>query len=116
MTRKKSENLAPQTKNAPLTCKIEHENNNRPTGHAMNERQATTLSSSFNGSVRIEGREERLTGDAGVIALREADERLGFSEWLADQVIDFRDQRLITHPLVELLRSRLYLMAQGRRD
>jgi hypothetical protein len=82
----------------------------------MNENQSTTLSSSFNGSVRIEGREERLTGDAGVIALREADERLGFSEWLADQIIDSRDQRLITHPLVELVRSRLYLMAQGRRD
>jgi hypothetical protein len=82
----------------------------------MKQEQSTTLPTVFNGSLRIEGRSERLTADAGVIALREVDERLGFSDWLAGQIVDPRDPRLITHPLVELLRSRLYLMAQGRRD
>jgi hypothetical protein len=82
----------------------------------MKHAKSTTLVTTFNGSLGIEGRGERLTADAGVVALREADERLGFSDWLADQLVDPRDPRLITHPLVELIRSRLYLMAQGRRD
>jgi len=82
----------------------------------MKQEQSTTLPTAFNGSLRIEGRGERLTADAGVIALRELDERLGFSDWLARRICDPRDPRLITHPLVELIRARLYLMAQGRRD
>ena len=82
----------------------------------MKQEQSTTLTTTFNGSLRIGGRGERLTADSGVIALRELDERLGFSDWLAGQIIDPRDPRLITHPLVELLRARLYLMAEGRRD
>ena len=36
----------------------------------------------FNGSLRIEAREERLTGDAGGVILREVVERLGISCWL----------------------------------
>ena len=71
---------------------------------------------SFNGSVRFEGREDRLTGDAGVVLLREIDERLGFTRQLAGELADSRNPDLITHPLEELLRSRLYAMVAGWRD
>jgi len=71
---------------------------------------------SFNGSLRFEGRPDRLTGDAGVVLLRELDERLGFTSNLADELTDTRHQDLITHPLDELLRSRLYAMIAGWRD
>jgi len=75
----------------------------------------TSLRCGFNGAIQIEGRAERLTADAGVLPLRELDDKLGFTENLAAQLIDSRNPARITHPLEELLRARLYLLAQGRR-
>lgn len=82
----------------------------------MGEQQPTLFPLDFNRSIRIEDRPERLTGDAGVLALRQIDHQLGLTKWLARHLIDPRNQELITHPFVELLRARLYLMAQGWRD
>lgn len=82
----------------------------------MGESQDPLIPLDFNRSIRIEGRPEKLTGDAGVSALRPIDHQLGITAWLADHLIDPRNQDLITHPFVERLRSRLYLRAQGWRD
>jgi hypothetical protein len=82
----------------------------------MGEADLTVFPFRFNRSVGLEGRAERLTADAGVLALRELDERLGFTRALAAGLDDPRNQRLITHPFAELLRSRLYAMVQGHRD
>lgn len=82
----------------------------------MGETQHTLFPLDFNRSIRIEDRPERLTGDAGVLALRQIDHRLGLTDWLAAQLTDPRNPDLITHPQVELLRTRLYLIAQGHRD
>lgn len=71
---------------------------------------------SFNGSIRIEGRPERLTALAGAVLLRETDERIGFIAALAAKVEDPRNPDWITHPMVELVRARLYAMALGERD
>jgi hypothetical protein len=54
----------------------------------------------FNGSIRVEARAERLTSEAGAVLLRETLERLGVSRWLADRLVDTRDPRKITHPLL----------------
>jgi len=70
----------------------------------------------FNGSIRIEARPERLTSDAGVLALREAMERLGMLKWLEGRLPDERDPRWITYPLVELVTTAILLLAQGYRD
>lgn len=70
----------------------------------------------FNRSVRIEGRPERLTADAGAVLMREITERLGIVAWMGKRLIDRRDQDLITHPLSELVRTWLLLLAQGWRD
>jgi hypothetical protein len=70
----------------------------------------------FNGSLRIEERAERLSGEGGALFLREIDERLGFVKELARRLRDSRDQEKITHPLPELLRTALLLLAQGWRD
>jgi len=70
----------------------------------------------FNGSIRLEAREERLTAEAGALLLREVDERLGLSRWLAERLEDPRARERITHPLVELVRTHLYLLGQGWRD
>ena len=70
----------------------------------------------FNGSIRIEPRSERLTGDAGVLLLRDGLERLGFVDWLRRNLIDRRNPELITHPLSELVLTSVLLLAQGWRD
>lgn len=82
----------------------------------MGETQHTLFPLDFNRSIVIEDRPERLTGDAGVLALRQIDHGLGLTDWLAARLTDPRDADLITHPQVELLRTRLYLIAQGHRD
>ena len=70
----------------------------------------------FNGSVRLEAREERLTGEAGAVVLREVDERLGLTRWLGETLTDTREESRITHSLRELVRTHLLLLAQGWRD
>lgn len=70
----------------------------------------------FNGSVRIEGRPERLTSEAGAIVLREVMERVGIIEWLDERLLDPRTPELTTHPLSELMRTSLLLLGQGWRD
>lgn len=87
-----------------------------PETHAMGEAQATLFQPEFNRSVRVEARAERLTADAGVLLLRELMDRRGMSRLLADHLVDQRDPERITHPLLELVRTRLLLDAQGYPD
>jgi hypothetical protein len=68
---------------------------------------------SFNRSVKVRGTDDRLTSDAGSLLLREADHRLGLTESLVRQLHDPRDPTKIRYTLVELLRERLYALAQG---
>jgi hypothetical protein len=70
----------------------------------------------FNGSIRLEAREERLTAEAGALLLREVDERLGLSRWLGERLEDPRDEQRITHPLTELVRTHMVMLGQGWRD
>lgn len=70
----------------------------------------------FNRSIRIEARPERLTSEVGAVALRDITERLGLFGWLRERLVDTRDPDLITHPLAELVRTSVLLMAQGWRD
>lgn len=70
----------------------------------------------FNGSLHVECREERITSDGGAVLVREIDELVGLTQFLAQNLRDPRDPDKIVHPLVELLRTRLYLLVQGRKD
>lgn len=82
----------------------------------MGEAKDSAASLSFNRSIRVEGRPERLTSHAGAILLRETDERIGFVAGLAAKIEDPRNPDWITHPMSELLRARLYGIALGERD
>lgn len=82
----------------------------------MGEAHSTSLFFTFNGSIRVEARDEKLTANAGVLALREIDDTYSLIDDLAASLRDPRQPRTVTHPLVELLRSRLFAMAQGHRD
>jgi hypothetical protein len=82
----------------------------------MGEPRQGLLAVDFNRAIKVEGRPERLTADAGALLIRQVDHRLGLSQSLAQSLIDPRVQDLITHPLQELLLTSLILMALGWRD
>jgi len=56
----------------------------------------------FNKSLRVESRDERLTGDAGAVALRESMERSGIVDWMTPRLRERRAQR---GKIVELRRG-----------
>jgi len=79
----------------------------------MGEAQDWLFEPTFNRAVKVQACDERITSDAGLLLLREADHRLGLTEWLAFQLDDPRRQDLIRYQMVELLRERVYALAQG---
>jgi len=81
----------------------------------MGEEEELDFEFTFNRSIKVESREERLTGEAGVMLLRELDERLGLTSSLGESLIDQRDPSLIRYTLTELLRQWLYIFVQGYR-
>lgn len=81
----------------------------------MGEGQKWFFEPTFNRSIKVRQKDQRLTSDAGVLLLREADHRLGLVESLAQRMIDPRDPAKVRYTLTELLRERLYALAQGYR-
>jgi hypothetical protein len=79
----------------------------------MGEAQEWLFEPEFNRAIKVQASDDRITSDAGLVLLREADHRLGLTEWLAGQLVDPRRQELIRYQLVELLRERLYAMGSG---
>lgn len=79
----------------------------------MGETKPNVLRPSFNGSLAIEGRPEQMTANAGLLLLREVDDRLGFTAALSAELEDSRDPSRTRHTAAELLRSRLLLQAAG---
>lgn len=57
-----------------------------------------------------------VSSDGGLLLLREVDRRLKLTEHVASVLKDPRDPDLITHPLVDLLRQRIYGIVQGYED
>ena len=79
----------------------------------MGEEKTPFFEPSFNRAVKVRSREERLTSDAGVILVREADHRLGLIASLAGQLEDPRDPSKIRYTLTELLRERLFALSES---
>ena len=71
---------------------------------------------SFNRSVRIGSRRDRITGDAGALTGRELLRRSSVLRFLARGLPDERDGRRIRHSQGRLARTLLLLAAQCRRD
>lgn len=82
----------------------------------MGDGDSSVFRFTFKGSLRAVPRGSDLSSDAGALFLRELDERLHFSNDLADRLDDPRNPDLITHPLEELLRARIFAMALGYTD
>jgi hypothetical protein len=79
----------------------------------MGEVQVSKFEPDFNRSVKVEFSDQRITSNAGVLLLREADFKLELTSSLASKMIDTRDQDAIRYQLGELLRERVYAMAMG---
>ncbi len=61
--------------------------------------------SSFNESLRIESRPERLTGEPGAVVLREIMDRTRIIEWMVGRLHDPRKGDRVIYPLADLLRT-----------
>ncbi len=57
--------------------------------------------SSFNKSLRIESRPERLTGEPGAVVVREIMDRTRFIEWTVDRLHDPRKGDRVIYSLAE---------------
>lgn len=57
-----------------------------------------------------------VTSDGGITLLRQTDRRLGLTKALAKVLPDPRDPQRIEHPLLSLVRQRIYGLAQGYED
>lgn len=82
----------------------------------MGESQCSLFQPDFNRSIHVEARPQRLSADAGALLLRELLERSGLARLLEQELVDLREEKRITHPLAELLRTQLLLDAQGYPD
>jgi hypothetical protein len=58
----------------------------------------------------------RITSDAGALLLREVDSHFGFLSQFAACFTDYRDAEVIEHPLVDLLRQRVFGICLGYED
>src|ERR1043165_5058391 len=66
--------------------------------------------------VVVEVNHAPLSSDAGLLPIRQLDQRLGFTRQLAAALQDRRDPDLIDHSLLDLLRMRLYGILAGYED
>ena len=57
-----------------------------------------------------------VTSDGGITLLRQTDRRIGLSKALAKVLPDPRDPERIEHPVLSLVRQRIYGLAQGYED
>jgi len=79
----------------------------------MSEAEVAFFEPTFNRAVKVRSRDHRLSSDAGLLLLREADHRLALIESLTCRMYDPRDPDQIRYPLTELLRERIYGLTQG---
>lgn len=79
----------------------------------MGEVKRTVFEPEFNRSIKVEATDQRLTSNAGVLLLREADQRLQVISSIGEQLCDPRDPDRIRYSLTELMRERVYAMGLG---
>jgi hypothetical protein len=61
----------------------------------------------------IEPSQGQLSGDAGLLPIRQFDQRIGLTRAFADALDDHRDRDLTEHTFLEMARSRVYGILAG---
>jgi hypothetical protein len=82
----------------------------------MGEKQKRPIQVSFNSSLKIDFRGSRITTDAGLLLVRELDERLGLSQLISNNLTDARRGRNAQLPLPDMLRQSIYSRLAGYED
>lgn len=57
-----------------------------------------------------------VTSDAGLLWVAQADRKLGLTQKLSEQILDRREAGKVAHPVLELLRERIYAICAGYED
>src|SRR5947208_16606381 len=66
--------------------------------------------------IQVEVSDAPLTSDAGLLPLRQFDERIGLTKQFAAALDDPRDPELIEHTFLEMVRSRIFGILAGYED
>jgi len=84
----------------------------------MGEAQGTLFEPQFNRSVKVQTTDHRITSNAGVVLLREAEHRFGLISAIAGNIEDPRRPDRIRYTIDELIRERVFAMAldKSKRD
>jgi DDE family transposase len=81
----------------------------------MGEAQNQPFQLSFNPALKVEFQGSRVTSDGGLILVRELDQRLGFSDLIAQHLSDPRGKNT-QFPLTDLVRQSVYRRLAGYED
>ena len=82
----------------------------------MGEGQQEQLGLGFDARVRLEFVGSKITSDAGLLAYRELDEKLGLTEMAGQFLTEQRSGRNVQHELVPLVRQSVYSRPAGCPD
>lgn len=82
----------------------------------MGELQHEPFQLTFNGFLKVAFRGSRVTSDAGLILVRELDERLGLEGLIAEHLTDTRQGLNRQFTLADLLRQSVYSRLAGYED
>ena len=81
----------------------------------MGEQQNQPLQLSFNPSLKVDFQGSRVTSDAGLLLVRELDERLGLSELITEHLTDSRGKNTQL-PMADVLRQAMFSRLAGYED
>ena len=82
----------------------------------MGEKESEPFQFTFNGFLKVAFQGSRVTSDAGLILVRELDERLGLEAIIAAHLSDSRHGLNTQFPLPDLLRQSMYSRLAGYED
>ena len=82
----------------------------------MGELQTEPFQFTFNGFLKVAFQGSRITSDAGLILVRELDERLGLATLIAEHLSDSRKGLNTQFSLADLLRQSVYSRLAGYED
>jgi hypothetical protein len=84
--------------------------------HPVGETQNRAFQFSFCSSLKVDFQGSRITYDAGLLLVRELDERLRLSQLISDNLTDARHGKNTQLPLPDLLRQSIYSRLAGYED
>ena len=82
----------------------------------MGEKQDRPFQLTFNSSIKVDLQRSRVTSNAGLLLVRELDERLGLSQLISNNLIDARRGKNTQIPIPDMLRQSSYSRLAGYED